>query len=665
MAGDSNGKGANHRRRRRIALLWLGPAAAALFLLPTCGDTNESDTSESGTGDQADREEINRRWEVWAQAEEQWRTMESVEDLIIALTPGVESLADSVLNLELPDLPERRLFASQVAYRDLSGAASQTSHRDLAALGVQRRSWPTADVDASAGLGELALWRPFLDGLLYFDDAAFSIADGEFLDVGGREFETRVRFSGKAHARSGHLVSVRAIAQLLWRDQARHHAGEEPDWRIAEWRTEQFDVLESASPLFEEVLAHALVDRSKLARARDSIHERHVVDFILRREGWAPPHRYFTVLAEDFHPGVSVVDLDRDGFDDFYVMARWGPNMFFRNRGDGSFEEIAAELGLDIEGHSSSAIFADFDNDGDADLALGRTLERSLILFNENGRFFDPGRQVANEPLPYLTSSVSAADYDGDGLLDLYLSTYSKVLMAREFRERGGKVSDGMLKEFLPLPDARRLATLRLAPEFQEFLNHPGPPNMLLRNLGGGRFKVVQDVNALRIFRSTFQSTWGDYDRDGDPDIYLANDFGPNNLVRNDGGGHFTDVTEETGVADIGFGMGASWGDYNDDGHPDLYVSNMYSTAGNRILKRLDHIDGTFLGAARGNTLFRNSESSFAKVSGTEEPSLMVENAGWSWAGQLTDLDNDGYEDIYALSGFYTAPKEVAIARDI
>ena len=83
MAGDSKSKAANHRRLRRPALLWLGLAAAALCLLPTCGDTNEFDP-----GGQSDPEEINARWEVWAQAEEQWRTMESIEDLIIA-TRGV------------------------------------------------------------------------------------------------------------------------------------------------------------------------------------------------------------------------------------------------------------------------------------------------------------------------------------------------------------------------------------------------------------------------------------------------------------------------------------------------------------------------------------------------------------------------------------------------
>jgi hypothetical protein len=188
---------------------------------------------------------------------------------------------------------------------------------------------------------------------------------------------------------------------------------------------------------------------------------------------------------------------------------------------------------------------------------------------------------------------------------------------------------------------------------------------VLLRNVGDGRFEVVRDIAALQIFRNSFQSTWADFDGDGDPDVYVANDFGPNNLVRNDGGGQFTDVTGDTRTADVGFGMGASWGDYDNDGRPDLYVSNMYSSAGNRILEKLEHVNGSFLGTARGNTLFRNSGESFDKVSGIEAPALTVEKAGWSWGGQFADLDNDGYQDIYALSGFYTANNQVAIARDL
>jgi hypothetical protein len=439
--------------------------------------------------------------------------------------------------------------------------------------------------------------------------------------------------------------------------------GEDADWRIIRWKTSSLEVLGASAPLFEEVLASVLSDRDELARARDSVHERLIVDFILDRDNVELPHEHFTVPSEDFHPGVAVVDIDRDGFDDFYVMERWGPNMLFRNRGDGSFEEVASQWGLDIVDHSSSAIFADFDNDGDVDLLLGRTLERSQYLRNEDGRFVDSSQSHVDDPLPYFASSVAAADYDGDGLLDVYISTYQGVMLKREIAREGHIPAEGLLSDYLPQNDAQRLAKLRLSDEYHRFINMPGPPNVLLHNLGG-RFDVVHDASALRIFRNSYQGTWGDYDGDGDPDLYVANDFAPNNLIRNDGGGRFTDITEDTGTADIGFGMGVSWGDYDNDGRSDLYVSNMYSSAGNRILRKLDHVDDTFLGAAQGNTLFQNGAESFSKVSGLEAPALQVEKAGWSWGGQFVDFDNDGFQDIYALSGYYSAPKKVAIERD-
>ena len=118
-----------------------------------------------------------------------------------------------------------------------------------------------------------------------------------------------------------------------------------------------------------------------------------------------------------------------------------------------------------------------------------------------------------------------------------------------------------------------------------------GPPNVLLRNEGGGRFAVAEEAPALRVFMNTFQSSWADYDNDGDPDVYLANDFGPNYFFRNDGGGLFKDITEETDTADVGFGMGVTWGDYDSDGRQDLYVSNMYSSAGQRITAQLPKLD--------------------------------------------------------------------------
>ena len=165
-------------------------------------------------------------------------------------------------------------------------------------------------------------------------------------------------------------------------------------------------------------------------------------------------------------------------------------------------------------------------------------------------------------------------------------------------------------------------------------------------------------------FTNTYQATWSDYDGDGDQDVYLANDFAPNHLFRNDGGGAFEDVTQATGTADIGFGMGASWGDYDHDGRHDLYVSNMYSTAGRRIAGRLDvHRDIPKM--ARGNTLFRNEVGQFRHVSSVKPPGLLVENSGWAWGGQFIDFDNDTFLDLVSLAGYYTAPKGFRSRPDI
>ena len=135
-----------------------------------------------------------------------------------------------------------------------------------------------------------------------------------------------------------------------------------------------------------------------------------MVNMVLDKENFKKPHKEFLSRALSRHPGLAVVDLDQDGFDDLYVMARWGENMFFRNRGDGTFEEIAADLGLNIKDYASSAIFADFDNDGDDDVIIGRTLGRSIYLVNEHGHFVDRSDEMVNELLPYLVSSVSAVD---------------------------------------------------------------------------------------------------------------------------------------------------------------------------------------------------------------------------------------------------------------
>ena len=598
-------------------------------------------------------------------ADAPFRSIGRVETLIVLLTPRASSLAESVLNLRLPDRVGRSVFAHEVEVQDLVANPAPIEAVEFAALGIGRATWSAGKVRTQASQ-DLLLWQAFFDTVDYFDHASFEIETGELPDAAGEQIDTGLRFTGRARLRGGALVSVHSKLQVLWRDLAAGAPGDEveSDWRVVRWTVDSFEVRRIREPIFEEVLGRALADVKTLRRARDSRHERHVVDLIRQRDDFEPPHPHFTVTSRDFHPGLAVVDLDRDGFDDFYVLLRWGPNLFFRNLGDGRFEEIAAELGLDVLDHSSSAVFADFDNDGDADLLLGRTLERSMLLVNEEGRFVDRSGEQVGEPLPYFVSSVSSVDYDGDGLLDLYLSTHQQVMMTREFARREGRIEDGLLADFLAPEDARRLAQHRLASEFQPALNHPGPPNLLLRNVGQGRFEPVHDIPALRVFRNTLQSTWGDYDGDGDPDVYLANDSAPNHLVRNDGGGRFTNVTQETGTADGPFSTGASWGDYDNDGRSDLFVSSPYSVVAQRIARKLAPADTILREAARGNVLFRNRGGDFVGSSDSEPPALSVEKAGWSWGGQFADVDNDGYQDLYVLSGYYTAPKQVASDRD-
>lgn len=600
---------------------------------------------------------------------DQWREMVAAEERIHALTPDLKVLARSLENLRLPDPKAARLFDVTVDVTDL--AATPPAESNLPGWPIRTFDFAPAPPTEPLAPGDVNLWRPLLDRVAWFEHASFGVKSGRFSD-GGEAFETELLLSGTARLSDGAVASVAGRVAARWRK--RTLLGKDR-WRLAAWHTRSLELLTAPGPLFREVLDVALPSRDDLEAARHSRHEALVEARLRDQKAFRPPHRHFFQGSQDRHPGVSVVDVDADGFDDLYVMARWGPNQLLVNRGDGRFDERAAEYGLDVADHSAAAIFADFDNDGDKDLFLGRTLEPSRYFENrvaDTGRFVDRSSDAAlAAPLPSLVSSVSAVDYDGDGWLDVYVSTYAAqmVVVERTAQVRaarsGQAVAPTLLPEHLREPDARELYTRALAADAHMYLSLPGPPNVLLRNTGDGHFVPVDGDHALRSFRNTYQATFADYDADGDADVYLAHDFSPNQMLRNEGGGRFVDVTDETGTADIGFGMGASWGDYDGDGREDLYVSNMYSKAGKRVTAWFDHIDPRFEKMARGNSLFRNTGSRFEKVSGDEPPAVPVEAAGWAWGGQWADVSNDGLLDLFALSGYYTAPAFVQSDVDI
>ncbi len=180
--------------------------------------------------------------------------------------------------------------------------------------------------------------------------------------------------------------------------------------------------------------------------------------------------------------------------------------------------------------------------------------------------------------------------------------------------------------------------------------------------MGGGRFAAAAENKYIDHNHNTFQSVWTDYDQDGDQDLYVSNDYAQDFLYRNDRGS-FADVTFEVGGEEMmGFGMGATWGDYDADGDFDLYVSNMYSKAGMRILNQISGLDDRFYQLANGNRLYNHQDGKLQCLPSTDENAA---RAGWSWGGQFTDFDNDGLLDIYVGSGFLTSPFEDEFVKDL
>jgi tetratricopeptide (TPR) repeat protein len=335
--------------------------------------------------------------------------------------------------------------------------------------------------------------------------------------------------------------------------------------------------------------------------------------------------------------GVAAGDVDGDGLDDFYVCQPSGlPNRLFRNRGDGTFEEITEAAGVAVLDASSMALFADVDNDGDQDLIVITWRQPLLFLNDGKGRFTPkPDAFRFARPPQGAFTSAALADFDRDGYLDLYVCAYSYSL------------GEGMYRLATPYHDARN-----------------GPPNVLFRNDGKGGFEDVTAATDLaeNNDRFSFACAWGDYNDDGWPDLLVANDFGRKNLYRNDGRKDgrvtFTDVAVEAGVEDVGAGMSAAFFDYDNDGRLDVYTGNMWSAAGLRVTAQPSfqpqapaEMLALYRRHARGNSLFRNRG-----IGAFEDVSLdaRAEMGRWAWSSDALDFDNDGWQDLYVVNGFVT-----------
>lgn len=322
------------------------------------------------------------------------------------------------------------------------------------------------------------------------------------------------------------------------------------------------------------------------------------------------------------HHGIAVGDVNGDGLDDLYAGQPIGlPNRLYLQNPDGTVADIAAEAGVDLLNRTRGVLLIDVDNDGDQDLVS--VLEEVILFMSNDGKahFTEEAAVPTTEP-----GSLAAADYDLDGDLDVFVVNY------------GDRYNSG--------PDVYHDA-------------NNGGANVLLRNDGDWNFTDVTITSGLdeNNRRWSLAASWEDYDDDGDADLYVANDFGRNNLYRNDGG-HFTDIAPEAGVEDIAAGMSASWADFDHDGRMDLYVGNMFSSAGLRVTgqsrflsRATSTIRGEFRRHARGNSLFRNvGDDHFEDVS----VDAGVTIGRWAWASKFVDFNNDGWEDLVVANGFVT-----------
>ena len=333
--------------------------------------------------------------------------------------------------------------------------------------------------------------------------------------------------------------------------------------------------------------------------------------------------------------GLAVGDIDGDGTDEIYVCQPGGlPNRLYKFSPAGGLTDITNQWGVGILDDTSAALFVDLRNIGRQDLVVLRSAGPVLFL-NEGGRFRrrDDAFRFATLPAGNFTG-LAAADYDRDGKLDLYLCCYVYFQSEAQYTYAS------------PYHDAQN-----------------GPPNFLFHNGlnadGSGFFAdataetgMVENNN-----RFSFAPAWCDFNDDGWPDLFVANDFGRKNLYVNKDG-HFRDEAASAGVEDIGPGMSAAWFDYDHDGKPDLYVANMWTAAGQRVTTDPHFTPGhaNSLGTAyqrhtMGNSLYRNGgDGTFAEVTVKEQ----VGFGRWAWSSGGRDFDNDGEPEIFITCGMLT-----------
>ena len=327
------------------------------------------------------------------------------------------------------------------------------------------------------------------------------------------------------------------------------------------------------------------------------------------------------IYSVDLAGGAIIEDFDNDGLMDI-VTSSWNPSQslrLYRNSGNGRFVERTNAAGLSEQTGGLNIVQADYDNDGWMDILVMRggwlmsngQMRVSLLRNDGDGSFSDVTRESGLATPAFPSQSASWADYDNDGDLDLFSCNES-------------------------IPESLEESAAIIF------------PSQLYENDGKGVFTNVAVRAGVTNLRYCKGSTWGDYDNDGDQDLYLSNYAAENRLYRNNGDGTFTDMARELGVTEPDESFPTWFWDYDNDGWLDLFVAG--------YARDIDSVAADYLGLPNSGALprlYRNLGASGGPGGFTDVAALVgLDDVNQSMGSNFGDFDNDGYPDMYLGTGF-------------